>query len=92
MADVFRFREFEWDRDGYDALKSSSQVRALLSSAANAIAARATAAGCLCHADVEQSKLHRRPYAVVATSGDRSVRHNADHNTILKSVDAGRLR
>lgn len=92
MAEVFRFRSFKWDKAGYDAFKSSGSVAALVSTAAHAIAEHATSAGCLCHADVEQSDVHKRPYAVVATSGDIAVRHNADHNTILKSIDAGRLR
>lgn len=88
----FRFREFKWDKRGYNALKSWASVRDLLGSRARAIATSAEAAsGEAYRTDVEQSARFERPYAVVATDGSKSAAENAEHNTLLKSVDAGRL-
>ena len=88
----FSFKKFEWDKRGYDALKSWASVRDLLGSRARAIATSAEASsGEAYRTDVEQSERYGRPYAVVATDGPESAAENAERNTLLKSVDAGRL-
>lgn len=85
----FKFLEFKWDKKGYDAFKSTAEVSGMLESAAGRIKARA---GEGYRTDVEQSSLYSRPYAVVATGTPEAAADNAANNTLLKSIDAGRLQ
>lgn len=88
----FRFKKFEWDPDGYNAFKSSTGVRSMLEERARAIRSRAESlSGAQYTTDVEQSALYERPYAVVRTDSLDAMRDNAANNTLLKSIDAGRL-
>ena len=90
MADAtFAFKRFKWNKKGYNAFKSSGGVRGMLEAAAGRIKARA---GEGYRTDVEQSSLYSRPYAVVATGTSEAAADNAANNTLLKSIDAGRLQ
>lgn len=85
----FQFKRFKWNKKGYNAFKSSAAVSGMLQSAAERIKERA---GEGYRTDVEQSSRFNRPYAVVATNTDEAAVDNAANNTLLKSIDAGRLQ
>lgn len=90
MADAtFAFKRFKWNKKGYNAFKSTAEVSGMLESAAARIKARA---GDGYRTDVEQSSRFKRPYAVVATDTAEAAADNAENNTLLKSIDAGRLQ
>ena len=88
----YSFKKFKWDKNGYNQFKSSAGVRSMLQAGAERIKATAEAAsGKEYRTDVEQSMKHGRPYAVVATDSADAARENAENNTLLKSINSGRL-
>lgn len=90
MADAsFVFKSFKWNEKAYNAFKSSGGVRGMLEAAAGRIADRA---GDGYYSDTEQSNRFKRPYSVVATGTAEAAADNAANNTLLKSIDAGRLQ
>lgn len=74
---------------GARAILNSPEVQADLLSRAEAIKSRADAVGSGKYvADVQPGK--NRAHAMVKTSDMKSAASNAKHNTLLKSIDAGR--
>ena len=93
MAEVFRFKSFKWDKKAYNDFKSSDEVKNLLLDSAISIANAAEAlSGERYDFDLAQSARFNRPYAVVRTASPDAEDDNAENNTLLKSIDAGRLR
>lgn len=74
---------------GARAIMNSPEVQAELLRRANAIKDCADSMGSgVYEADVQPGK--NRAHAMVKTTGARSRASNAKHNTLLKSLDAGR--
>lgn len=94
MADAtFEFKRFKWNKKGYNAFKSSDEVECMLIDAATRIADAAEgASGERYDWDETQSARFNRPYAVVRTASPGAEEDNAANNTLLKSIDAGRLQ
>lgn len=85
MAKVERL---EINSDGARAILNSPEVQAALLQKAEAIAKRAKGFGGNYVADVQPGK--NRAHALVKTADGKAAYSNAKHNSLLKSVDAGR--
>lgn len=96
MADaVFRFKEFKWNRRGYNELKASDDVAMHTWDRAEAIARAATmASGKDYTSDLITNTNNPRigSLGVVRPDGYEAYADNAENNTLLKSIDAGRLQ
>lgn len=94
MADAsFVFKRFKWDEKAYNAFKSSDEVESMLIDAAFRIVQKAEdLSGEQYDFDETQSARFNRPYAVVRTASPDAEEENAANNTLLKSIDAGRLQ
>jgi hypothetical protein len=85
MADV----KVVMNHAGSAEILNSSEVQGELLRRAQAIKARADSMGSGTYeADVQPGKA--RAHAMIKTTDALSVRSNAKHNTLLKSLDAGR--
>lgn len=74
---------------GCTAFRNSPEVQQELLRRAENIKARADAMGSgVYKADVQPGK--KRAHALVKTTDEKSMASNAKHNTLLKSLDAGR--
>lgn len=84
---------FKWRRDGYNRLKASQGVQALLFERAQAIAQAASdSSGCRYVASGGAARnANVGSWAVVATGDLGAMEDNRDNNTLAKSVDAGRF-
>lgn len=84
---------FKWNRKGYNALKASDGMRALLLDRAQAMADAASgASGCSYVASAKKARIaNLGSLAVVATWDRRAMEDNAANNTLAKSIDAGRF-
>lgn len=90
----FRFIRFDWNRNGYNAFKASRGVMSMLASSASRIQAAAEAmSGKDYTSNVVRATKNRNigSVAQVSTANDSAVRENWKNNTLLKSIDAGRL-
>ncbi len=84
MADL----EIKMDYGGCNELRNDPSVQAMLLGMAQDIAAQATSSGCTCGAMVMSGQ--KRARARVATTNENAARNNYAHNTLLKSMGAGR--
>lgn len=76
---------------GIEALLSDEAVTGDLLSRANRIKARADGMdGCAYETGTHPGYKGGRPYVVVAANSAKAKAKNAKHNTLLKSLDAGR--
>ena len=94
MADAtFAFKRFKWNKKGYNAFKSTDEVESMLIDASLRIVQMAeNLSGEQYDYDETQSARFNRPYAVVRTASPGAEEDNAANNTLLKSIDAGRLQ
>lgn len=84
--------EFQWNEDGYEALLASAQVQGECERRARKIKERADAStGAVFALKQRKGRKKGRPYWVVAANSRHAKAKNAKRNTLLKSIDAGRL-
>lgn len=87
MADV----KVVMNSAGIEALLSSAQVTGDLERRGAAIKARADSIGSATYEQhTRPGRKGGRPYVAVAANSLHALRSNAKHNTLLKSLDAGR--
>lgn len=89
----FYFDKFEWNRDGYNELKASQDVRKHMVKRLSAISRAASSASG--HTYSYNAVTARIPdlgtVGFVRPMSAAAARDNERNNTLLKSVDAGRL-
>lgn len=87
MADV----RVEMSSAGIEALLSDRAVTSDLERRGAAIKARADGIGSATYEQhTRPGRKGGRPYVVVAANDQHAINSNANHNTLLKSLDAGR--
>lgn len=84
MANV----KIKWDLKAFDAVRNSREVQDELLKRAERVKRQAESSGGNYRADVRPGK--KRAHARVEPADIRTKRSNAKHNTLLKSLDAGK--
>lgn len=82
---------FEWNHEGAEALLRSAGVQDDLMARGKRIKDRAdSSTGAKFALKKRKGRKGGRPYVVVAANSHHAKAKNARHNTLLKSIDAGR--